>query len=359
MALPMVSILLVEKNDDDAARVEELLRNAVHGRFAVDRVRAYPEAVSRLSNSVFDACLFSDLAARVNVTRLLNEFTSAGFNGPVILLTRAYAEDMNVRLLEKGLADVLEKKRLDAFMLERSIRYAMVRSRQMSKSDQARKKIQDLSSRLIRAEENQRRAIALELHDSIGSNLAGMKYELDRMARSGRFDPDGMTRVIGAVRETIDDTRRIHTELRPPVLDELGLDMAVRWLCRKFREAQPRIETDLRVELADEHVSEELKIVIFRVLQEALHNVSRHSRAERVSVSLGENDATIELLVEDSGQGFEPQPTCEDEMCEKGTGLDSMRERTEFSGGVFQLQSGSGRGTRIRATWSKNQGGNP
>ncbi|MFO7559337.1 MAG: response regulator [Desulfobacterales bacterium] len=355
MTLQTIHVLLVEDDDDDAFLFQEMLQDAESFQFVFDRVSSYDAAIKKVKENRYDVYVFDYYLGAKNAMDLIEAFNSAGNTKPIIVLTGRQSDRIDVELLRKGAADFLEKARLDSYLLERSIRYAIERTRVLMNLNQSRKKIQDLSLKVLRAEENQRRAIALELHDGIGSNLASIKYGLDKIDRAAESGHTDLTRIIAAVQDTIEEIRRIHTELRPPILDELGLVMAVRWLCRKFQEHQANIKVDIHAELADEQIPDELKIVVFRVLQEALNNIAKHSQADCVSVFLGERGVDLVLLVEDNGQGFDWQSKCEDVMCEKGTGLDSMRERTELSGGVFQIQSKIGHGTRITSIWPKNR----
>jgi signal transduction histidine kinase len=105
----------------------------------------------------------------------------------------------------------------------------------------------------------------------------------------------------------------------------------------------------------NEQISDDLRVVIFRILQESLNNIAKHSQADHISVFLGERDLNFELVVEDNGRGYDGPPVCEHEICEKGTGLDSMRERAELSGGSLTIDSEVGRGTCIRLTWPQNK----
>lgn len=355
MKLPTIHILLVEDDDDDAFLFQEMLQEAESFQFVFDRVGSYDAAIKKVKENRYDVYVFDYYLGAKNAMDLIEAFNSAGNTKPIIVLTGRQSDRIDIELLRKGAADFLEKARLNRYLLERSIRYAIERTRILMSLNQSRKKIQDLSLKVLRTEENQRRAIALELHDGIGSNLASIKYGLDKINRAAESGHTDLTRIIAAVQDTIEETRRIHTELRPPILDELGLVMAVRWLCRKFHEHQANIKVDIHAELADEKISDELKIVVFRVLQEALNNIAKHSQADCISVFLGERGVDLVLLVEDNGQGFDWQSKCEDVMCEKGTGLDSMRERTELSGGVFLIQSKIGQGTRITSIWPKNR----
>ena len=142
------------------------------------------------------------------------------------------------------------------------------------------------------------------------------------------------------------------TDLRPSILDDLGLLAATGWLLRQQRTIHPSvyIEQDLAIEESD--IPEPLKIVIFRIMQEAFQNISKYSQAEFVSLSIAKRDGAIELTIEDNGVGFDVQATLNRQMERQGLGLTSMKERAELSSGSFRIESILGEGTVIRACWS-------
>jgi signal transduction histidine kinase len=133
--------------------------------------------------------------------------------------------------------------------------------------------------------------------------------------------------------------------LHPSVLDELGLLSAISWLTGEYEKSYPDIRVQKRFEVSEKDVEESVRIVIFRVLQEALNNFAKHGKGDRVELSLVKSESTFAFTIQDNGQGFDV------ENAPKGLGLESMRERVELSGGEFQIESTIGKGTAIRATW--------
>jgi signal transduction histidine kinase len=139
--------------------------------------------------------------------------------------------------------------------------------------------------------------------------------------------------------------------LHPSILDDLGLFAAIRAICREFKEvyADIRVTTDL--EIHEHEVPGSLKILIFRILQEALNNVAKHSGADTVNLSLKKNKRKIELTIKDNGKGFDLHEVLHADSQEHGLGLQSMRERTELFGGSIDIRSKAGKGTTICANW--------
>jgi PAS domain S-box-containing protein len=206
-----------------------------------------------------------------------------------------------------------------------------------------------LSGQLLTVQETEKKRIARELHDGINQMLAAVKFglesKLNQMDRTKAPDGVSLENIIELVRNGIEEARRIQMDLRPAILDDLGILATISWLTREFQMVYKHIRIETQTDLIEDDIPEPLKLVVFRILQEALNNVARHSGADTVQVSLGKNGNKIELFVADNGTGFDIETT------RKGLGLTSMRERTELSTGAFEIQSVTGRGTTIKSYW--------
>jgi signal transduction histidine kinase len=139
--------------------------------------------------------------------------------------------------------------------------------------------------------------------------------------------------------------------LRPSMLDDLGILATISWFCRQFESTYSKIRISQSIEIKEQAVPASLRTVIFRVLQEGLNNVAKHSMAKMVSLSLRKRNQAIELVIQDNGQGFDLSRAKAPESTHHGLGLESMRERTELSGGSLVIESTQGKGTMIRASW--------
>jgi signal transduction histidine kinase len=153
------------------------------------------------------------------------------------------------------------------------------------------------------------------------------------------------------VQECIEECRRIQQDLRPSAIDDLGLLPTLSWLCRRFETIYSHIRTGQTIQIEEGEIPNALKIVIYRVVQEAMNNVAKHSKADLVHLSLRKIDRKLELMIQDNGQGFNLEKVISQENTKKGLGLSSMMERTELSGGSFTIESTEERGTIIRASW--------
>lgn len=221
-----------------------------------------------------------------------------------------------------------------------------------------------LSSRLISSQEEERRRIACELHDSIGQTLAALKYWIETLihAKTVAEPEEAMKKLqmfVPILQNSIDETRAIYMGLRPTVLDSMGIVAALGWLRKEFCKLHPDQHVELAFDIEEEDIPEALKIVIFRIAQESLNNVAKHSGAEWVDLSLKRDGAFIKLTIRDDGAGANTGTLPSGAECGNGLGLRSMRERAEFAGGMFSIESVPGQGTTITAIWPLKSGGAP
>jgi signal transduction histidine kinase len=219
----------------------------------------------------------------------------------------------------------------------------------LSREQAAQAERRGLLDRTLRAAEEERTRISAELHDGPVQRLARIGYGLERvrMRRSGRSPDTGdglLTEMQQAVFDEVADLRRLMSRLRPPVLDQRGLEDAIRDRADAIEDEfgiECVVEADLERRLAPG-----LETVLYRVSQEALTNVVKHAGARRARVGLYRDNGSVILEVDDDGAGFETaRPTPEGDHF----GLLAMRERVEMAGGQWMLHSTPGRGTRIRA----------
>jgi signal transduction histidine kinase len=207
---------------------------------------------------------------------------------------------------------------------------------------------------LVAAQEQERRRIARDLHDVIGQALTAVKLNLETLRRDfagQRIDAD-LRRSIDIVDEAMRDIRDVAIDLRPAILDDLGLVAAARWyLSRQGRLANYR--TSFVADPIPFDLDDEVESACFRVLQEALTNVARHARATRVRVKLRRTPGDILLVVEDDGVGFEVLRTRRRQGRRPTLGLTGMSERACSIGGSIDISSTPGVGTRIRASFPR------
>jgi signal transduction histidine kinase len=208
--------------------------------------------------------------------------------------------------------------------------------------------LQALSAHLQSVREQEQARVAREIHDELGQALTGLKFELSRLAQRLRGHPGGVSeqavRLAAVVDETIQNVRRISSELRPAILDDLGLVDTLEWHAEEF-EKRTGIKCTLRTPRRRIEVGPDLGIALFRICQEALTNVARHARATAVRIVLTRNRGRVVLEVHDNGVGIPPAVV----TGAKSLGLLGMRERTRAFDGELVIRGAPGEGTVVRA----------
>jgi len=208
--------------------------------------------------------------------------------------------------------------------------------------------LQRLSARLIDTQEEERRVLARELHDEVGQAVTAIKVELVAVERAilRAGLPASLLKNPRAIADgTLGTIRDLSHLLRPPMLDDLGLALALQSYGETFSRRHD-IEVALDVAAFDGRLRADLETAVYRIVQEALTNVARHARARHVRVLLRLADQVMSLSIEDDGTGFEPADVAHD----RGLGIVGMRERILQLGGTFALQSRPGQGTRLEVS---------
>jgi PAS domain S-box-containing protein len=253
-----------------------------------------------------------------------------------------YDREGNVTGVRTTMVDVTDRKRAEDALQE--------------SEDQLRR----LSSQLLNVQEEERKRIAMELHDSTGQSLAAIKFVAENaLSQIDKHDKtagvESLKTLIPLVQQAAQEVRRIHTDLRPSLLDDLGITSTISWFCREFENVYRGISIEKRIEIEENNVPEPLKIVIFRILQEAMNNVAKYGKADLIRISLVEKGTAVEIVIEDNGQGFDVHQARTPKGPQGGFGMTSMKERTELAGGTLSVESNPGAGTTIRASWPLQQ----
>jgi signal transduction histidine kinase len=207
---------------------------------------------------------------------------------------------------------------------------------------EAREQLKDLSARLVQAQEVERRALSRELHDEVGQSLSAVLVELRNLSAGLDARSEEQTRsqaelIRGLVENTIRVVRNMALLLRPSMLDDLGLIPALKW---QAREVSKRTSMDVSVaaDIASDDLPDDYKTCVYRVVQEALHNCSRHSHATTVRIRVQQEPNRLLLSIQDDGQGFDVKQS-------KGLGLLGIEERVARLGGKCEVHSSPGSGT--------------
>jgi signal transduction histidine kinase len=215
---------------------------------------------------------------------------------------------------------------------------------------ESEKSLRDLSLHLLRTQDEERRHIGREIHDSLGQYLSVLKMKLDAMSSSPPTTEE-TAQCATLVEECVKEVRTISYLLYPPMLEEMGLKSAIPWYLEGFSK-RSGINTTFHVPDDFERLSRDAELVLFRVLQESLTNVQRHSGSKTADVEISQTDNGVTLQVMDRGKGL---PTAilergsQDWMGSLGVGLRGMSERLRQLGGSLDISSTES-GTRVRAT---------
>jgi PAS domain S-box-containing protein len=213
-----------------------------------------------------------------------------------------------------------------------------------------------LSGLLVTIQEEERRRIALDLHDGLGQSLSLIKLSVENIAEQvadGTIDTAlaSLQQTIAHIKEALLEVRRVSTELRPSILDDLGILPTLSWFFREFEAVCGHIAVEKMLLVSEQEVPEPLKITLYRIIQEATNNILKHAAAGRVRISLYRADDKLHLLIQDNGRGFDPASIVVSPGDCRGLGLVSMRERAALSGGSYHLESSPESGTSIRVSW--------
>lgn len=206
--------------------------------------------------------------------------------------------------------------------------------------------LQALSSRLLRIQEDERRAIARELHDQVGQMLTGLKFQLEAAAaQAGPAAQEKLTEALTTASDLMRHVRELTQLYRPRILDDLGLKPALEWHANQFHR-QTGVAVALDLNLPPDRLPNELETVIFRITQEALTNIARHAQSPAASVMVTTDDRHLLVEITDRGRGFELASVL---ARRDAIGLAGLRERVNLAGGRLEIFSQPGHGTRLHA----------
>ena len=221
----------------------------------------------------------------------------------------------------------------------------------LSEQRQADRKLKALAHRVVSSQEEERARVSRELHDHICQILVSIKYQFElvghRLAHPGDAPVTAIDKELGALSEAIGEVRRISHDLRPALLDDLGLPAALQQMGNELAQ-RSGLEVQVSPNLRSGRLPELQAVNLFRVAQEALRNVERHARADRIDILLDDAGDRLTLCITDNGCGFDLQNV--ELSKDSGIGLTNMRERVERNGGSFHMASSPGR-TSLTATF--------
>jgi signal transduction histidine kinase len=353
-----IRVLLIEDDEDDYTLVRDMLSEVRHVEYEVQWMPKYEEALKAIEAPTHDVCLLDYRLGERNGLDLLYEAIGKSYCVPIVFVTGQGDVDVDMEAMKAGAADFLAKGEISGPLLDRSIRYSIEQRKILENLRESEGQCRLLSSQLLAAQETERRNIAREIHDSIGQTLAaiifGTENVLDEMRRGQSSDPvAALENLLSMLRNASAEVRRIQMDLRPSMLDDLGILVTLNWFCREFEKVYSTIRVEKRIGIEEEEIPQPLKITLYRIIQEAFNNMAKHSKGNHVVLSLEGNHGGIVLNIEDNGQGFDPEEARK--RYRKGMGLSSMKERAELTGGSFAIESARGKGTTLRVSWGPDR----
>jgi signal transduction histidine kinase len=272
--------------------------------------------------------------------------------GKIIGASKIARDITQRKKIERSLRESEEQYRTLADALDTQVRF---RTQELQRRNdeilRQSEQLRELSGRMLQSQDEERRRVARELHDSAGQTLAAMSMQLAQMAK-GKNDPAQLANRIQEVEELVQGlTQEIRTTsylLYPPMLDESGLSYALRWYVEGLVE-RSGLSIDLKIPDSFERLSREMELVIFRVVQECLTNIHRHSGSKTASIRIQRQNENVHVTVQDSGKGMSAEKLAEIQSQGKGVGLRGIRERVRSLQGELTIESSSS-GTTISVT---------
>jgi signal transduction histidine kinase len=249
--------------------------------------------------------------------------------------------------------EIVQRKAVEAALKKSEHHYGEL----LEQSDRLQEQLRQLSRQILSAQEEERREISRELHDVIAQTLTGINVRLAALAKEAIVNTKGLDRNIAStqrlVEKSVDIVHQFARELRPAVLDDLGLIPALHSFVKTFSK-RTRIHVHLKAFAAVEQLDTARRTVLFRVAQEALTNVARHAQASRVEVSIQKLPEGICMKIKDDGKSFQVDRVLHAKGS-KRLGLLGMRERLEMVGGHFGVESVQGKGTTVIAQFQNRK----
>lgn len=350
---PLLRVLIIEDVEDDE---ELVLRQIRLGGYEVKSlcVEDAHSLEQALDSQEWDVIIADYRLPHFDALAALDILRQRELDLPFLIVSGTIGEQVAVAAMKAGAHDYIMKDNLARLVpaIERELRDAGIRRERRQVEQQVKEsheQMRRLAAHLQRIREEERKRISREIHDELGQRLTSFKFELKLLAddlRTGPLDPSGLAQRTDSIRQMVDQTvkavRRIATDLRPGILDELGLAAAIEWQAQEFQ-TRTQIVCNLEAIVEDASIDNERATAVFRIFQETLTNIARHSGATEVRISLEKQNGFLVLEVQDNGCGI-----AEKELRHsRSLGMLGMRERAQIFGGEFVVKSEAGQGAIV------------
>ena len=349
---------MLEDNVADAELVKFALRDGGLN-FTVKRVDAKAQYLKELEESPPDIILLDYALPDFDGFTALQMAQEKYPDIPFIFVTGTLGEEVVIEMLKSGATDYVLKTRLSRLVpaVQRAMREAGERAERRRAQERLKKsheQLRALSVYLQHVREDERIRISRQVHDELGQALTGLKMDLywlaSRLPKQLRAVRDKTKTMSAHIDSTIQTVRRISTELRPGILDDLGLVAALEWQAAEFQKRNG-IKCEVVSEVAEPILEEELNTAFFRIFQESLTNVLRHANATRIDVRLWEEHGNLLMEIRDNGRGISES----DWTNTRSIGVLGMRERAALLGGELTITGAPDQGTTVRVRIPREQ----
>lgn len=323
------NILVVEDNLGDFELIDDFIVEQLKF-YKITHAKSYKEAEAMLNITTnnFTVVLLDLSLPDHSGEKLIHDMMSLCKNIPVVVLTGYTDFAFGVKSLGMGVADYLLKEDLNGTLLLKSIVYSTERKKISRELEESEKRIRNFANQLNKALEEERSQIAREIHDEFGQQLVGLKMSLSTLKRQNGISTetiDVVNSLMADVNVSIEMVRRIANELRPVLIDKLGLFVALEWLVNEF-EKKTGIKSRIDIESKQKQFNKDVEINIFRICQEALTNIAKHAKASEVAVQITDLDHQFSVSITDNGIGMEQNVI----INPLSMGLLNMKERSKL-----------------------------
>ena len=339
-------VLLIEDNPADTRFIQEILKETKSNELELISVKSLDEAVKSLSKFSYKAILLDlglpDSQGLETLTKILEVKPEL----PIVVMTGLNDEKVGLQAVKKGAQDYMVKDNVNGYQLTRALNYAIERKKTEEELRESREQLRNLSKHIEDVREEERAKLTTGLHEDLTQIIAAIKMDLSwiemRLSRNQETEKQRIKSLLELIDKTQEDLLNTSHQIRPSHLDFLGLLPAIEWYAEEFHK-RTGIECSAIFETEDINIDEELSVNLFRVLQEVLDNVEKHSKANKVMISTALKGGVFNMGIRDNGIGISEEKIHDP----KSLGLLSIRERVLQYEGKIQISGKAGEGSII------------